>query len=119
VSVRPVAFNAADGSIEVVFDELGHSGTIPAAEIRWAKKTDGSDDHNGIVLECPDGCGASSVHPVGGGAAPAAVQQMFVHKTERDGCACGNVAASSNAIPEAHVHLNCARMDGEARWVEA
>ena len=35
MSVRPVQFNP-DNSIDVVYDELGHSGTIPAAEIRWA-----------------------------------------------------------------------------------
>jgi hypothetical protein len=121
MSVRPVTFNA-DGSIDVVFDEMGHSGTIPAAEIKWlvilGGPLDGADNHNFIVLACPDGCGASSTHPVGGGAAPAEVQQMFVHKTERDGCACGNVVAGTNAVPEAHVHLNVARMDGEDRWVE-
>jgi len=118
MSVRPVVFNA-DGSIDAVFDELGHSGTIPVAEVQWATHIDGSHNHNFIVLNCPDGCGASSTHPVGGGAAPADVQQMFVHKTEREGCACGNVAAGTNAVPEAHVRLNVARMDGEDRWVEA
>ena len=115
MSVRPVVFNA-DGSIDVVFDELGHSGTIAATDVVWAKNSDGADDHNFIVLYCPDGCGSSSTHPVGGGAAPAEVQQMFVHNTEREGCACGNVAAATNAVPEAHVHLNVARMDGEERW---
>jgi hypothetical protein len=43
---------------------------------------------------------------------------MFVEKTGREGCACGNVEAATNAVPEAHVHLNVARMDGEDRWVE-
>lgn len=118
MSVRPVAFNP-DGSIDVVYDELGHGGTIPAAEVAWTTNSDGSHNHNFIVLTCPDGCGATSTHPVGGGAAPADVQQMFVHKTERDGCACGNVEAATNAIPESHVRLNCSRMDGPDRWVEA
>lgn len=116
MSVRPVLFNA-DGSVDVVFDELGHSGTIPAAEVQWATKMDGSHDHNFIVLSCPDGCGASSTHPVGGGAAPAEVQQMFVEKTQRDGCACGNVPPNdTTALPESHVHLNVNRMDGAGRW---
>jgi hypothetical protein len=117
MSVRPVTFNA-DGSIDVIYDELGHSGTIPAAEVQWAANLDGSHNHNFIILHCPDGCGASSTHPVAGGAAAPEVQQMFVQKTEREGCACGNVAAGTNAVPESHVHLNVARMDGEARWVE-
>jgi len=116
VSVRPITFNA-DGSIDVVFDELGHSGTILAAEVAWVTNTDGSHNHNFIVLECPDGCGATSTHPVGGGAAPAEVQQMFVHKTEREGCACGNVAPNdTSALPESHVRLNVNRMDGPFRW---
>jgi hypothetical protein len=117
MSVRPVLFNA-DGSIDVVYDEQGHSGTIPAAEVQWAANMDGSHNHQFIVLACPDGCGATSTHPVGGGAAPAEVQQMFVGKTEREGCACGNVQAATNAIPESHVRLNVSRMDGPDRWVE-
>jgi hypothetical protein len=117
MSVRPVTF-LPNGDIEVVFDELGHSGTIAAADVNWTQNIDGSTSHNFIVLNCPDGCGATSTHPVGGGAAPADVQQMFVKKTEAEGCACGTVAPGSNAIPESHVHLNVARMDGDARWVE-
>jgi len=115
MSVRPVVFNP-DGSIDAVYDEGGHSGTIPAADVVWATQIDGSHNHNFIVLNCPDGCGATSTHPVGGGAAPVEVQQMFVHKTEAEGCACGNVEASANAVPEAHVRLNCSRMDGPERW---
>jgi hypothetical protein len=116
MSVRPVTLNA-DGSIDVVFDEGGHSGTIPAAEVQWAPNPlDDSHNHNFIVLNCPDGCGATSTHPVGGGAAPAEVQQMFVEKTAREGCACGNVEASTTALPESHVRLNVNRMDGEGRW---
>ena len=118
MSVRPVLFNA-DGSIDVVYDELGHSGTIPAAEVQWATNIDGSHNHNFIMLNCPDGCGASSTHPVGGGAAPTDVQQMFVQKTEREGCACGNVDPGTTALPESHVRLNVNRMDGPGRWVEA
>jgi hypothetical protein len=115
MAIRPVNF-LESGDVEIVFDETGHSGTIPAAEIKWTANMDGSDNHNFIVLNCPDGCGGSSTHPVGGGAAPVDVQQMFVNKTVAEGCACGNVPASTNAVPEAHVHLNVARMDGSERW---
>jgi len=116
MSVRPVAFGA-DGSIDVVYDEEGHSGTIPAAEVRWATNADGTETHSFIVLACPDGCGVTSVHPVGGGAAAAEVQQMFVNKTEREGCTCGVCAAGdTTALPESHVRLNCNRMDGPGRW---
>ena len=111
MSVRPVTFNP-DGSVEVVLDELGHSGTLPPDQIIWA-----GDDHTFIVLTCPDGCGSTSTHPVGGGAAPVEVQQMFVQKTQRDGCACGSIAAGdTTATPEAHVRLNVNRMDGAGRW---
>ena len=115
MSVRPVLFHES-GDIDVVFDEQGHSGTIPAAEVVWSQGIDGTDNHSFIVLECPDGCGATSTHPVGGGADAPNVQQMFVHKTELAGCACGNVDARSDAVPEAHVHLNVSRMDGPQRW---
>jgi len=116
MSIRPVQFNA-DGSIEVVYDEAGHSGTIPAAEVRWTTDISGAENHNYIVLECPDGCGASSAHPVGGGADAPNVQQMFVHKTELAGCACGQTAPNdTSAAPESHVRLNVNRMDGAGRW---
>lgn len=119
MSVRPVLFHE-DGSIDVVYDEQGHSGTIPAAEVQWATNMDGSHSHSFIVLNCPDGCGATSRHPVGGGAAPADVQQMFVRKTQREGCACGQVAATdTDALGESHVRLNVNRQDGPGRWVEA
>lgn len=118
MSVRPVLFNA-DGSIDVVYDEGGHSGTIPAAEVAWATNMDGSHNHNFIVLACPDGCGATSTHPVGGGAAPAEVQQMFVKKVQREGCSCGLVAETDTAaLGESHVRLQVNRMDGPGRWVE-
>jgi|SRR5215471_1943022 len=116
MSVRPITFNP-DGSIDVVFDETGHSGTIPAAEIRWTTGIDGAENHNYIVLNCPDGCGANSTHPVGGGAAPLEVQQMFVEKTQRDGCACGVCAPNdTTGLPESHVRLNVNRLDGPGRW---
>jgi hypothetical protein len=116
MSVRPVTFNA-DGSIDVVYDEQGHSGTIPAAEVQWAAKIDGNHDHNFIVLSCPDGCGATSTWPVGGGADATMGQQMFVEKTARDGCACSNTQPNdTSGTPAAHVRLNCNRMDGAGRW---
>jgi hypothetical protein len=118
MSIRPVTFQP-NGDVDCVFDELGHTGTIPAAEIVWTKAIDGTDDHRFIVLNCPDGCGASSTHPVGGGAAPADVQKMFVEKTARDGCACGVCQpGDTSALPESHVRLNVNRMDGPGRWIE-
>jgi hypothetical protein len=116
MSVRPIVFNA-DGSIDVVYDEMGHSGTIPPEQVMWATNTDGSHNHNFIVLHCPDGCGATSTWPVGGGADAPMGQQLFVEKTARDGCACGQTqAGDTSATPISHVRLNCNRMDGLGRW---
>lgn len=116
MSVRPILFHES-GDIDCVFDEGGHSGTIPAAEVKWSQGIDGSHSHSFIVLACPDGCGATSTHPVGGGADAPNVQHMFVHKTELAGCACGDVEPGlTNSVPESHVHLNVARMDGAGRW---
>ena len=117
MSVRPVTFNA-DGSIDVVFDEGGHSGTIPAAEVQWAKTMTGDPDHNFLVLACPDGCGATSTWPVSGGADAIMGQQMFIQKVQREGCACGKIAPdATNALGESHVHLNVNKMEGNVtRW---
>lgn len=114
MSVRPVTFKP-NGDIDVVYDEQGHSGTIPAAEVKWATNIDGSDSHNFIVLACPDGCGATSTHPVGGGAAPAEVQEMFVRKVDRDGCACPEGVMATTATVD-HVKGLVEAMDGPDRW---
>jgi hypothetical protein len=114
MSVRPVNF-LPNGDIDVVYDEQGHTGTIPAAEVTWATDPSG-ENHNFITLACPDGCGATSTWPVGGGADAAMGQEMFVRKVDVEGCACGTVPAraSQNAID--HVHELVTAMDGEERW---
>jgi hypothetical protein len=118
MSIRPVVFNA-DGSIDVVFDEGGHSGTIPAAEVLWSKNIAGEDDHNFIVLQCPDGCGATSTHPVGGGAAPLEVQQMFVLKEHQEMTAGVQGRAAPAGLNDAAqiVKERVIAMDGLERWV--
>jgi hypothetical protein len=106
-----------DGSIDVQHDELGHGGTIPAAEIVWSLNMDGTENHNFIVLTCPAGCGSVSTWPVAGGADPVNGQQMFVNKVQQEGCACGQVlAADASALGESHVRLQVNRMDGPGRW---
>lgn len=116
MSVRPVTFNA-DGSIDVVYDELGHSGTIPFDQIHWATSPiDGSEDHNFIVLDCPDGCGSSSTWPVGGGADAVNGQQLFVHKIEREGCACDQEIARTTEAAKDHVKELVTATDGAERW---
>jgi len=119
MSIRPVRF--IPGGMEVIFDETGHEGTIMLADINFTTNIDGTENHNFIVLNCPDGCGASSTHPVGGGAAPYEVQEMFVHKIDIQGCACGEVPArSSRAAADTtaidHVKELVEAMDGPGRW---
>jgi hypothetical protein len=115
MSIRPVKFND-DGSIDVVFDETGHTGTISAENIKYSKLMDGSDNHNSIVLECPDGCGSSSTWPVGGGADAVMGQTLFVKKAHRDGCGCGHVEAGDEVLATSHVRLAVNRTDGPGRW---
>jgi hypothetical protein len=117
MSVRPVLFNV-DGSIEVLHDELGHGGAIPAAEIVWAQGIDGTPNHNFLVLVCPfASCGSASTWPVGGGADAVMGQQMFVNKIQREGCVCGQIAVTdADTLGEAHVRLQVNRQDGPGRW---
>lgn len=116
MSVRPITLNP-DGSCEAYFDEEQHQGTLPAAQITWGVNMDQTPNHKTLAMPCPDGCGATSWHPAGGGAAPTEVQELFVDKATREGCACGEIAAGrTDAAPKAHIRLLVARMDGPERW---
>jgi len=115
MSIRPVSFNT-DGSIDLINDENGHSGTIQPSQILWSQ-LDGLDNHNYTMLNCPDGCGYISGWPVAGGADAINGQALFIHKVEANGCACGQVTSNDNsALPESHVRLNVNRMEGPGRW---
>ena len=119
MSVRPIAFQP-NGDLEVVFDELGHTGTIPAADVKWSTNPmTGADDHNYIVLQCPDGCGSVSTWPVGGSDALIA-QEMFLRKVELEGCCCAQVKATGvgGTLAQAadHVKELAIAMGGEERW---
>jgi hypothetical protein len=71
-------------------------------------------------------CGSSSTHPVGGGAQPPLVQELFVHLALREGCPCPAPFAASRTGPPPddadviaahdHVKAHCEEMDGEGRW---
>jgi hypothetical protein len=123
VSVLPVKFNA-DGSVDVVHGDApggSHGGTVSAGALSlgaFSTLTGGGQTHNAIGLPCPvAGCGAVSFHPIGGGAEPAAVQELFVRVVARVGCPCGQLTAGKPiAIVQAHVKLQTERMDGVGRW---
>lgn len=93
-----------------------HTGTIDPLTIKHTANMDGTEDHNFLAIECPV-CQSVSTHPVGGGAQPLSVQQMFVNKAQTDGCPCGQVAATDpDALGESHVRLLVNRMDGPGRY---
>src|SRR6516162_6082048 len=116
MAVRPITFQP-NGDVESVYDEQGHTGTIPAAEVRWSTDPSGAENHNFILLDCPDGCGASSTWPVGGGADAAMGQEMFVRKVNLEGCACP-VVTEADPPPDAVAHVKglVTAMDGADRW---
>jgi len=105
---------------QIVHDDSrdgGHGGTIDPATIQHTTNIDGTENHNYLIIQCPV-CDSASTHPVGGGAQPASVQQMFVTHAQANGCPCGQVLeADPDSLVESHVHLQCARMDGPDRWV--
>jgi len=93
-----------------------HEGTVDPATIVHTTNVDGSENHDFLVVVCPV-CQASSTHPVGGGAQPQSVQQMFVTKCQTDGCVCGQVQATdADTLAESHVRLQVNRQDGPGRW---
>ena len=104
---------------QVIHDDArdgGHGGTIDPATVLHTTNIDGTENHNYLIIQCPV-CDSVSTHPVGGGAQPASVQQMFVNKVDVEGCPCGQVdAADATTLGESHVNLQVLRMDGPGRW---
>lgn len=102
----------------VVHDEAGHSGTLQPTDVTYTTNMDGSLNHSYANVTCPV-CGAVSTHPVGGGAQPSLVQQMFVEKVTAEGCVCPDMlerGALSAEDATAHVKELVTAMDGKDRW---
>jgi len=103
----------------VVHDDApggAHEGTIDPTTIVHTKNPDGTDNHDYLIVVCPV-CDSGSTHPVGGGAQPQSVQQMFVNHVAQNGCPCGQVASTDPAaLGESHIRLLVNRMDGPGRW---
>jgi hypothetical protein len=93
MAVRPVAYDPT-GGVAVWHDEGGHGGAVAFAAVRFGQKDDGTPNPEALELTCPV-CGALSVHPTGGGAAPGAVQKLFVRTLVR------RAALPALAIPPA------------------
>jgi hypothetical protein len=93
-----------------------HTGNIDPATVVHTLNMDGTEDHDFLVIVCPV-CQSSSTHPVGGGAQPRSVQQMFVSRAQTTDCPCGQVKATDSAVlVESHVRLQVNRQDGPGRW---
>jgi hypothetical protein len=65
-----------DGGATVVHREAGHGGVVLGVNVRFLVNPDGTTNADFITLPCPV-CGATSVHPVGGGSAPFQNQMEF------------------------------------------
>jgi len=119
MSVFVSDFNGAGGTWVITHDDAyggGHGGTIDPATVKHTVGIDGTEDHNFLVIQCPV-CDSVSTHPVGGGAQPQSVQQMFVNKVDANGCVCGQVqSADPTSLGESHVRLQVNRQLGPGRW---
>ena len=94
-----------------------HTGTVDPASVTFIQNMDGTSNHNFVSLTCPV-CGASSTHPVGGGAQPPLVQEMFARIAQRDGCPCPADYASGLPLQLTlgHTKQHVMQMDGPDRW---
>lgn len=113
MAIRPLSIDAA-GTVSVVHDEEGHTGTLKLADLQPGRRLDGTPDYRFTTLPCPvPGCGAVSLHPVSGGCDPEAVQRLFV----RLFVANPKLAKAKDwASGKALVKQLCAEMDGLERW---
>ena len=122
MSVYISNFDNADGTWTVTHDDAPdghHSGQIQPTDVVRARNMDDSLNENFATVVCPV-CGSASTHPVGGGAQPPLVQEMFIHLTMRDGCCAVGFRGAPRAVnyQDAHDHVkeHAEAMDGEGRW---
>lgn len=93
MAVMPVGADAT--GVQVYHAEMGHGGTIPWADVGFARGPTGAPSQHFVTLPCPvAGCGSVSVHPVSGGADRDAVQELFAQVYQRAAAALGLPAAT-------------------------
>lgn len=93
-----------------------HSSPISATDVTFGLQADGSPDYRSAVITCPV-CGATSYHPIGGGAAARSVQEMFIRMVIRLGCPCGAFTAGKSAVLTIlHLKGHVAAIEGIQRW---
>jgi len=119
MSVFVSDFKPGDGTWTVTHDDAfggSHEGSIAPTSVSFTAKVDGGNDYRAMVITCPV-CGAVSTHPMGGGAQPFRVQEMFIRQLIRLGCPCGQMPAGRTpllAIAHARQHVNALEFVG--RW---
>jgi hypothetical protein len=86
-----------------------HTGTIDPTSIHYTENMDQTPNPDFLTVECPV-CHSVSTHPVGGGAQPAKVQELFIRMTLREGW----TRSAVDAIED--VKKRCNQMDGEGRF---
>lgn len=123
MSIRPVQFHSVAGTFDVVHDDVNppHTGTLHLTDVQFVDGPDANPRPDFMVVACPQaGCGAVSTHPVGGGAAPDMVQELFVRQVRRLGCPCGQLTANKPfALVIAHIKNHVVGQDGPGRWQAA
>jgi hypothetical protein len=94
-----------------------HAGAMRESEITHALDIDGSPNHQMASVVCPE-CGSVSMHPVGGGAQPPLVQELFVRLVLRDDCPCPDAFSAGGTfdLAKEHVKVHTEEMDGPGRW---
>jgi hypothetical protein len=117
VSIYVSDFKAA-GGWTVVHEEAAHQGTIQPTDVVFSKTPDGTPDFRMLLVTCPV-CQAVSTHPVGGGAVPPQVQEMFLRTLLRPtDCPCGNLPAGRPLLLTiAHLKTHADQMDHTGRWI--
>ena len=121
MSIYVADFKRAGGGWTVIHDDApegAHSGTIQPTDVDYLPAPGGGRYFGGMAITCPV-CGASSFHPVGGGAQPRQVQEMFIRTLTRAGvaCPCGALPAGRPALLViAHLKTHADQMDGPGRW---
>jgi hypothetical protein len=127
MSVYIADFNPNGSTTEwlVIHDDApggAHSGTIDPTTIVRTTNMDGTPNENFATITCPV-CDSVSTHPVGGGAQPPLVQELFIRLAMQDGCVCpdkftvvGRAGADLATTAHDHVKAHCEAMDGAGRW---
>lgn len=112
MSVRPLSVEA-DG-VRVLHDDpgYGHESVVPFSSLVAPTGRDGQADDRFLTVPCAfPGCASVSLHPIGGGSAPRAVQRLFVHMVKR--ARAGRTWNQAKALVRARI----AMAEGAERWL--